>query len=47
VAFYLYELRRGDDVVATGQLSRVPPFEVGGGSISLDTTGSSERSLRR
>jgi hypothetical protein len=29
VAFYLYELRRGDVVVATGQLSRVPPFEVG------------------
>jgi hypothetical protein len=29
VGLYLYELRRGDEVVATGQLSREPPFEVG------------------
>jgi len=38
--FYLYELRRGDDVVATGQLSRMPPLELATKSKSLDTTGS-------
>jgi hypothetical protein len=27
---YRYELRRGDEVVATGRLSREQPFEVGG-----------------
>ncbi len=27
---YRYELRRGDDVVATGHLSREQPLEVGG-----------------
>ncbi len=26
---YRYELRRGDGVIATGHLSRGPPFEVG------------------
>jgi hypothetical protein len=26
---YRYELRRGDDVLATGHLSREPPLEVG------------------
>jgi hypothetical protein len=26
---YLYELRRGDEVVATGHLSREQPLEVG------------------
>jgi hypothetical protein len=26
---YLYELRRGDEVIATGRLSREEPLEVG------------------
>lgn len=26
---YRYELRRGDEVIATGHLSREPPFEAG------------------
>jgi hypothetical protein len=26
---YRYELRRGDEVIATGHLGREPPFEVG------------------
>lgn len=26
---YRYQLRRGDEVIATGHLSREPPFEVG------------------
>jgi hypothetical protein len=26
---YLYELRRGDEVIATGRLSREPPLQVG------------------
>ncbi len=35
---YLYELRRGEEVVATGHLTREQPFEVGeriaiGGSV--------------
>jgi hypothetical protein len=29
VRLYLYELRSGDEVVATRQLSSEPPFEVG------------------
>jgi hypothetical protein len=29
MGLYLYELRHGDEVVATGQLSRESPFEVG------------------
>ena len=28
---YSYELRRGDQVIATGHLSREEPLEVGGG----------------
>jgi hypothetical protein len=36
---YRYELRRGDQVVATGRLSREHPFEVGDGIEIAGRTG--------